>query len=53
MVLNAAKGITIEQGVWRVIEINEALSRLPCLGYKEGSTTAMAATSIKYPDIEL
>ena len=48
MVLNTEKGITIEMGIARVVEMNEALPYLPCLKHKEGAPTAMAAMNTKY-----
>ena len=53
MVLNTDKGITIEMGVARVIEMNEALPYLPCLKHKEGAPATMSAMNIKYTEIEL
>ena len=53
MVLNTDKGITIEMGVGRVIDMNECLPYLPCLKHKEGSPTEMTAMNVKYTEIEL
>ena len=53
MILNTGKGITIDMGVERVIEMNDALSYLPCLKHKEGSPTAMSAMNTKYMEFKL
>ena len=51
MVLNTEKSITIKMGVWRVIEMNDALPYLPCLKHKEGAPHAMTAMNVKYTEI--
>jgi hypothetical protein len=53
MILNTEKGITIEMGVGRVIELNDALPYLPCLKHKEGAPTEMTAMNVKYTEVEL
>ena len=53
MVLHTEKGITIETGVARVVEMNKAVPYLPCLKHKEGAPTAISAMNIKYTEIEL
>jgi hypothetical protein len=53
MILNTEKGITIEMGVGRVIELNDALPYLPCLKHKEGAPAEMAAMNVKYTEVEL
>jgi hypothetical protein len=53
MIINTEKGITIEMGVGRVIEINDALPYLPCLKHKEGAPNEMTAMNVKYTEIEL
>jgi hypothetical protein len=50
MVLNTEKGITIEMGVGRVIEMNNALTFLPCVKHKEGAPPAMTAMNVKYTE---
>jgi hypothetical protein len=37
MILNNKKGVTIKQGVGRVIDINETLPGAPCLKHKEAT----------------
>ena len=53
MVLNTEKGITIEMGVARAVDMNKALPYLPCLKHKEGAPAAMSALNVKYTEIEL
>ena len=53
IVLNTDKVITVEQGAGCVIEMDKALTYLPCLKHTEGLPTAMTATNVKYSDIEL
>ena len=48
LVVNTEKGITTEMSVGRVIEMNNSLPHLPCLGHKEGALTVMTVINIKY-----
>ena len=53
MVLNTEKEITIEEGIVRVVNMNDTFPFLPCLKHSEGSPTSMSIMNTDCTKIKL
>ena len=53
VVINLDKGLTVEQGVGRMIELNKTLPYLPCLNHKENSPEDWPAQNKEFSEVEM
>ena len=53
MVINLEKGLTVEQGIRRIVELNKTLPYLPCFKHKESSPDGWTAQNKEFSEVEM
>ena len=53
VVINLEKGLTVEQGIGRMVELNKTLPYLPCFKHKLDSPDGWTAQNKEFSEVEM